>query len=104
MLTLEVVDQEINNIIQHGTNYTDCSRLADLYICRAGMTGGLPDMRSVSALSLPVPDRDSSEFLKSACKSGKCWEVLDELMMVLQSINPRLYAGVIRKLQETEEG
>ena len=37
-----------------------------------------------------IMDRDSSEWLP----------VIDELMTVLQTINPRLYNGVMRKLEQ----
>ena len=91
MLTIDVINDEINNIVQHGNNYTDCERLANLYICKAGLSG------SVSAI-LPTVSETSSEFVTAACRSPDCWAVLDELMEVLKVLNPSLYAGVIDKL------
>lgn len=43
-----------------------------------------------------------SEFLRTVNgkKSDKVWSVIDELVSVIQIINPRLYDGVIRKLKE----
>ena len=38
--------------------------------------------------------------ISNGMETDKVWKVVDELMETLQVINPRLYAGVIRKLQE----
>ena len=98
MLTLEVIEREIKNIIDHGNNYEDCARLANLYICRAGMTGKKIEIADPGP-ALPVND-DSSEFMKAAScvPACECFAVIDELMTVLRAINPRLYSGVLRKL------
>ena len=100
MLTLDVIEREIENIIKHGNNYEDCARLANLYICRAGMTGAeiqVSDQRQV----LEVKE-DSSDFLKAAgcVPVCDCFAVIDELMDVINTINPRLYDGVMRKLRQ----
>lgn len=89
MLTLDIIEKEIANIILHGDNYTDCEHLAYLYICKAGLT---------EKAQIPVPSGGDSEFLKAAGQSANCWEVLDELMEVLKVLNPNLYAGVMSKL------
>lgn len=49
-----------------------------------------------------VDYNSDNEFFKIAngMKTDKVWEVVDELMETLEVINPRLYAGVIRKLEE----
>lgn len=46
-------------------------------------------------------DSDKEFFaIANGMDTNKVWKVVDELMETLQVINPRLYAGVIRKLQE----
>lgn len=48
-------------------------------------------------------DFDSnSEFFKIAngMELNKVWAIVEELIGTIEVINPRLYAGVIRKLQE----
>lgn len=46
-------------------------------------------------------DSDKEFFaIANGMDTDKVWKVVDELMETLQVINPRLYAGVIRKLQE----
>lgn len=49
-----------------------------------------------------VDYNSDKEFFQIAngMDADKVWKVVDELMETLQVINPRLYAGVIRKLQE----
>ena len=103
MLTLEVIEREIDNIVQHGTNYEDCARLANLYICRAGLTGApITVVESGQAKAAPEIDDSCSAFLHAVSRvpSQKCWAVIDELMSVLQATNPRLFNGVMRKLDE----
>ena len=84
-------------ILEHeskDTSYANCERLAWLYIVRDHLTGA--EMRE-SGLFSPTGD---SEFIKSA--SGKdgaaVWGVLDELMDTIRATNPRLYNGVIQRI------
>ena len=100
MLTLDVIEREIENIIQHGNNYEDCARLANLYICRAGMTGS--DIQVTDQRPAVTVNDDSSEFMRAAgcIPACECFAVIDELMGVIHTINPRLYDGVMRKLRQ----
>ena len=57
---------------------------------------------SVSSSAGIVNHDSESEFFQTAngMDAGKVWKVIDELMETLQVINPRLYAGVMRKLKD----
>ena len=50
----------------------------------------------------PVMIDSESEFAQAVNKlpTDVAWSVMEELMNTLQVINPRLYAGVMRKLEE----
>lgn len=43
-----------------------------------------------------------SEFLRAidGRRQEEIWPIMDELMSVLQATNPRLYAGVMRKIED----
>ena len=84
-------------ILEHeskDTSYANCERLAWLYIVRDHLTGA--EMLNAGLFS-PTGE---SDFIKAA--SGKdgaaVWSVLDELMETLRITNPRLYDGVMRRL------
>ena len=86
-------------ILEHeskDTSYANCERLAWLYIVRDHLMSA--EMRS-NGLFTPTGE---SEFIKAvAGKDGVAvWAVLDELMDTLKVINPRLYDGVMRKLDD----
>lgn len=57
-------------------------------------------MQSEGSISDTVTVDGNSEFFQaiSGRKSADMWAVMGELMDTLQAINPRLYAGVMRKL------
>ena len=50
-------------------------------------------------VTIPAP---TSEFLKivEGKDAKKVWEILDELLSTIKILNPRLYDGVIRSLEE----
>ena len=50
----------------------------------------------------PVDYNSDTEFfqLANGMEYDKVWKIIAELMETLQVINPRLYAGVIKKLKE----
>ena len=94
MLTLEVIEKEINEIIAHGNNRNDIACLADLVVCRDALKNNVRT----------TIDATGSEF--ADCINGKCLSdilpCIIELMETLAVINPKLYASVLRKLREGE--
>lgn len=60
------------------------------------MSSGNEDRRSVVEY-----DSDAEFFtIANGMECNKVWKIVGELMETLQIINPRLYAGVIKKLEE----
>ena len=92
MLTLDIIEKEIENVIQHGNNREDISCLANLYLCRMGLKG---------ESNQTVHFDSESEFASTV--EGKSYTavlpVIDELMETLKVLNPRLHDSVIRKLK-----
>ena len=94
MLSLDTIDIEIKNILEHGNNRADISCLADLYICREAMREK-PE---------PMAERikaEGSEF--ASCINGKCFSeilpFLEELLETIQVIQPKLYDAFLRKIK-----
>ena len=114
MISLHDIEQEISLLEQKETSYSNCERLAMLYIVRDRLknkTDGIGDsyrtkqpenpptkLESSQIVKLP----DSSDFFKAI--NGKniesVWKIMDELMTdTLRIIQPRLYDSVIQKLK-----
>ena len=99
MLTLEVIENEIKTLIEHGTNYEDCARLANLYICRAGMTDSPIQVSSPQQVAMRLSS--GSEFAKAFAIAGTAGlAILDEMFEVLSAVNPNLYVSTIQALRE----
>lgn len=91
-------------------NASTCMKLASFYTIRDHLSGrGSPD-EHYSGASVPpdnhrsyvqADDGRSSEFMRivSAIDINDAVAIMDELMDTIQVMNPRLYAGVIRKLK-----
>jgi len=86
-------------------NAAVCIKLASYYSILDHMKGDAkasPIEYSYAAPNVPeVVDYSSdSQFFRLANGKDidKVWAVVDELMLVLQAINPKLYEGVLNKL------
>lgn len=88
---------------------SDCVKLAAFLTIRDCLFHADEGYQEQSFAAPPEPTADrvvefgsDSEFFEAAngLPIDSIWEIIDELMETLQVINPRLYAGVIRKLQE----
>ena len=116
MISLEEIKEEITKLESATGSFENCHRLATLYIlydrlssqksagaARQSEKNELLNVGAVLAARGNISvDGHSSEFLHivNGKNPGTVWPVLDELMGTLKIINPRLYAGVIRRLEE----
>lgn len=95
MISQYEVDKAIMEHEAKDTTYANCERLAWLYIVRDHLTGA--EMRRAGLYS---PSGDS-EFMQAV--SGKdgaaVWTVIDELMETVKIVNPKLYDGVMRRIE-----
>ena len=92
---------------ERNPNANTCMKLSAYYILLREKQGTAqaPEIPSYSNAEPPeekVGHISGTDFAKAIQgKSGApAWAVMDELMTVLQAIQPRLYDGVMRKIQE----
>lgn len=94
MINPDELNKEILMLEQKDTTYATCERLAWLYIVRDHLTG------QQTAQPTPLSVNPDSEFLQSVDgkDSVQVFTVMDDLMDTLRVTAPRVYAGVMRKL------
>lgn len=103
MITLREVEEAICEMeAVPDANFETCRKLAVFYILRDYMGGTLP-FSGYSASDGPqekIKRHGDTEFLEIVAGRDPVgvWSVLDELMSTLQITNPRLYDGVMRRL------
>ena len=94
MIDLETIEREINALEARGdTTYSQCERLAWLYIVRDHIRPAREDEKT--------QDLRGSEFLEEC--SGRSYpgvmKVLDEHMEALRIVQPREYEAVMAKIR-----
>lgn len=104
MITLDELNEaicECENDERH--TYDICIRLAALYTIRQQLYGDTVEGKEANSRVVKAPtvgDYGDTDFLLTA--KGKPFEkvmlVFDELMTALEITNPRLYDGVMRKI------
>lgn len=97
MLTKEELLQAIAEVKERPASYSNCKMLATFYTL-------LDRLYPVSNTQLQtvgaIGKYGDSEFLQSIAgqPSEKVFQVLDELMEALKTLNPKLYNNVIQRL------
>lgn len=92
-------------------NASTCIKLAAFYIIQEHLYGKPSTDEPAPAYSYAAsPDTvettidyySDTEFSQAidGRRASEIWPIMDELMSVLQATNPRLYNGVIRKIQD----
>ena len=92
-------------------NASTCIKLAAFYIIQEHLYGKPSESETASAYSYAAPPEQvettidyysDTEFSQAidGKKATDVWPIMDELMSVLQATNPRLYAGVMRKIED----
>ena len=106
-----ITERDLNEAIaecigKRDPNANDCIKLAAFYTIRDQLypQATVEAMPSFSAAPPPSSDIDfpgESEFAMAidGRRQDEIWPVMDELMMTLETINPRLYNAVLRKLR-----
>lgn len=104
MITEKELLQAIRECEADPVTPNKASKLADFYIIYDHLFGDPVDTEY--SYKAPADEKikvsGESEFFKkiNGKDSEKVWSVIDELVSVIQVINPRLYEGVLRKLDE----
>lgn len=88
---------------ERSPNAHTCMKLAAFYTIREHMFGGASQEPEPVAYSRAEGPRyrSESEFFQAAgnMSADEIMELADELMSTLQIVQPRLYAGVMRKIK-----
>lgn len=96
MINPDELDKEILMLEKKDTTYSNCERLAWLYIVRDHVTG------QQTTQPTPLSVDPSSEFLQAV--DGKdsvaVFAIMDDLMDTLRATAPRAYDSIMRKLRE----
>lgn len=96
MINPDELDKEILMLEKKDTTYSNCERLAWLYIVRDHVTG------QHTAQPTPLSVDPSSEFLQAV--DGKdsvaVFAVMDDLMDTIRVTAPRAYDSVMRRVRE----
>lgn len=93
---LEAVNSSVKNSVNPNRDLTD-GYSAYSYAAPPEITETLPRYSGAE----PVGDYGDSDFLQAirGQDPAAMWAVMDELMATLQTVNPRLYSGVMRRIQ-----
>lgn len=92
-------------------NASTCIKLAAFYIIQEHLYGKPSESKDIPAYSYAAPPEQvettidyysNTEFSQAidGRQTSEIWPIMDELMSVLQATNPRLYAGVMRKIED----
>ena len=105
MITMEDLEEAIAECQgQRNPNASTCIKLAAYLTIRQALFGEEeePQMPSYSYAVEPTRYESDTEFgqLANSIDYDNMMAVVDELMEVLKATQPRLYAGVLRKMQE----
>lgn len=96
MINTDELDREILMLEKKDTTYSNCERLAWLYIVRDHITG------QQTAQPAPLSVDPTSEFLQTV--DGKdsvaVFEVINDLMDTIRVTAPRVYESVMRRVKE----
>ena len=103
MLDMKEIEWAIGQLERQESSFAAYSKLADLYVIRDQNSGekgrGEPAPAQPAA---PLGRYGGSEFLQAAAGKNPeaLWPILDELMDTVQTLHPRIYQSVMRKILE----
>ena len=100
MISIEQISGEIAALEAEPPTFASMHKLADLYIVRDHMIVGTKSI--AEAAPDVLPEMGDSEFFRAVTgqDAGKIWQIINETMETLKVMEPRLYNGVLRKIQE----
>ena len=109
LLDRKEIDIEIARLEYGESSYPAYAKLADLYTIRNQMDraeSSEPSSYELAYSAAPsvtpaLPMDEESDFLRAV--SGRdpagVWAIMDDLMDTLHTVNPRVYAGVMRQIR-----
>ena len=109
MVIIDEINGEIARLEAQTQTYQTIDKLAALYIVRDHNTIPTDCAKSAQSIAAPVEPVDThiqytsdTEFSRAinGRQPGDIWPIMDELMSTIEALVPRLYNGVMRRLQE----
>ena len=103
MVDLDIINGTIAEWEQKDLTFLVVERLAWLYIVRENALMRVKEDTGEEPVLMPaVAISSGSDFMEACSKANptKMWAVLDELMSVLQSLQPKLYEATMDRLKE----
>lgn len=101
MITKNELQKAIKQTEDAPTSFANCEKLAIYYL----LYDHLFEEKAVKVEKIPqttISVVGKSDFLQmiNGAESSKVWAVMDELMETLSLLEPTLYKGVMRKLEQ----
>ena len=103
MVDLDIINGTIAEWEAKDLTFLVVERLAWLYIVRDNALMRVKDETGEEPVIMPAVAMSSgSEFMEACSKADpvKMWNILDETMDAVKTLQPRLYEAVLRKLRE----
>lgn len=101
MFSKRELEQAIAQCEQGYESFQNCQKLATLYqIYDHLYADNKPQVNTVREVT--IDKYGDSEFMRAVegKDAERVWALIDELMLTVKAIQPRLYASVIRRLEE----
>ena len=102
-----IAKRELQNAIDEykkaPATFANCEKLATYLVLFDHLYSDTQEVTKVERITEVVIDTDGeSEFLRMIRGEDprRIWAIMDELMQTIKLINPRLYDGVINKIEE----
>lgn len=106
MLDAREIDSEIAKWEALESSYPNYAKLADLYVIRREMQKQEPPEEPYnwgysSAGAETLDQYGDSDFLRAVAGKNQAavWEIMDDLMDTLQTVNPRVYNRVMERVR-----
>lgn len=101
MISIEQITGEIAALEEQVPTYVVMQKLANLYTVRDHM-GIVQETPPVISEPNKIPELGMSDFLQTIVGKDLKFVIaqIDEAMSTIQVLNPRLYDGIMRKLNE----
>jgi hypothetical protein len=103
MITEQELLDAINSCLKDPVSYSNCEKLANFFVIHDHLYGHKTESASSRERVEIIRTSGTSDFLKAAdgMEIKKFLAVMDELLTkTIKVINPRLYDGVMQKLDE----
>lgn len=102
MITRRDLDEAIEELEAKNPSMEGCIRLAALYTVRAHLFEGGDSYGAPAPTETVIGEHGDSEFLQMIAHkdAAHVWSVMAEAMESLKLMEPRFYAGILRKLNQ----